>query len=574
MTLSLDKFRMPRMDARSPWIYALGVTLGAFLIFAVFLNLLNNGVPVWWSDSYEYAQVARNFAEGRGLVTSSPHVLEAWILQGHPLPLPYFFHDPGQALVLGLYIKVLGASDATVGWMSGSFYILIPAVVYFFARRVFGAQVAVLAALLAVANNQLVSFGLTGLSEIPYAFFLTCCLYSLYRQRKRWHVLVSGLLFGWLAVMRSNSLPFLPWVALFIALDPPEQLAVGVIDRIRQLAHSPRAQFVRVALFVLGFLLVFTPNAIRNYSLIRNPLYNAASVYSLVFYTSAIDGKSSNVYSLPGLDVQPLKYLATNPDQLVNKMEYQLSRTLQQLYEGGIDSNFNGIDAILIALLLIGAVLPRRDQNARQTALRRLVYLCIATGLVVGSMTFLRWRHMYGFVPVVLILDAELILAGLRALQARVNRQSARPVPIVLTGAVLAVLLLGALGLWAATRATLIGDPENQDYRGVARWLAQNTPDDALILAEQGDASFGIENALAWYARRELVEYHDFTATTIPAKRGSAPLYLLFVSTNTKTRNAILSTPALRGYVEIARLNRNSLPNAILYSSPTALREP
>src|SRR6266481_3267956 len=113
MTLSLDKFRTPRKLLRSPWLYALGVTVSAFFIFVTFL-LLNQAAPVWWSDSYEYAQAARNLAEGRGLVTSAPHVLEAWILQAHALPLPYFFHDLGQVLVLGIFFKILGAVDAAV----------------------------------------------------------------------------------------------------------------------------------------------------------------------------------------------------------------------------------------------------------------------------------------------------------------------------------------------------------------------------------------------------------------------------------------------------------------------------
>lgn len=332
---------------------------------------------------------------------------------------------------------------------------------------------------------------------------------------------------------------------------------------------------MNVLLVALGFTVVFAPNVARTYSLIRNPLYNAASIYSLVFYTNAIPGKSSSFLSLPGLDVDPVSYLATHPDQLVSKINYQLSRTLNQLWEGGIDNNMTWIDAALIVLLLVGVVVPRRNENARQRYLRWLIYICLVSALLVGSLTNLRWRHVYGFIPTILILDADLLLLLLRAAQTRLQGTSLRRagfLPIALT------LVLGALAglsLDAAERATVIGDAENRDYRGVARWLERNTPTDAIVLAEQGDESFGMQNSLAWYTGREFIEYSDFTTGTIPAKSGTQPLYLLLISTKAVNRRAILSAPAFDGYVEVARLDRDTLPEAVLFTRGTvSLRLP
>lgn len=557
-----------RFSWHAPWVHAVGFAVGALLVFVYFYVVLNQSLPTWWTDSYEYAQVGRNLAEGRGLVTFSPHVVEAWLLRAQNLPLPYLLHDPGQALLLGFFFKLFGVNDATVGWATGVWYIMIPPLTYLFARRLFNPAVAAVAGILAIVNNQLIAFGMTGLSEVPYAFFFTCFLYSLYRQTRWWEILISGILFGWLAILRSNALPLFVLCGVFVLLDPPEQVGWQLRKELHELIRSVRAPLLRLALFAVGFALVLLPNAARNESLIKNPLYNAASIYSLIFYTSAFEGKTADFLSMPGVEIDPVSYLAAHPDQLVSKMSYQLSRTLEQLWEGGIDNRFTGIDALLIVLLLIGAVVPRRNENARQRYFRWLIYLAIAGALVIGSMTNLRWRHLYGFIPAILILDAEVLYLGLRAAQTRLNRLTGRQMPFLPIALSIVLVSLSILGLNAAAHASAIGDADNKTYRKVAQWFEKQAPENAIVLAENGVASFGIVSALAWYTGREFVEYSDYTAQTIPAKRGDKPLYLLAISTDATGRDAMLATGVFSDYVEIARLKRANLADAVLFAPP------
>lgn len=566
MASQIDSKTGLRAWARTRWAHALGFGVGAFFVYVVYFVVLNGSIPSWWTDAYEYAQVGRNFAQGLGLVTSAPHVLEVWLLRAQPLPLPYLLHDSGQPLLLALFFKLFGASDAVVGWATGTFYILIPPLTYLFARRAFNPAVAVVAAILALCNNQLIAFGMTGLSEVPYAFFVTCCLYSLYRHRAWWDLVLTGALFGWLAILRSNALPFLILSGLFVLLDPPETVTWRLRDRLKQLIHAPQKPLLNVLLLALGFTVVFAPNAARTYRLIGNPLYNANSIYALVFHTGAMPGKVMSIFSLPGLDVDPPAYLAAHPDELVSKINYQLSGTLNQLWEGGIDNQMTWVDAALIVLLLLGAVVPRRNENARQRYLRWLVYLCLVGALAAGALTQLRWRHLYGFLPTILILDADLLVFLLGAAQTRLDTMTTRSVRLLPVAFAIVLVVLAGLGLAAAQRATVFGDAENRDYRGVARWLERNTPPDALVLAEQGEESFGMQNSLAWYTGREFIEYSEFTAQTIPSKRGAQPMYLLLISTDTKNRRAILAAPEFSGYAQVARFDREDYPEAVLYA--------
>jgi hypothetical protein len=119
-----------------------------------------------------------------------------------------------------------------------------------------------------------------------------------------------------------------------------------------------------------------------------------------------------------------------------------------------------------------------------------------------------------------------------------------------------------------ATRAIPFGDRLNLDYRVMANWVDENTRDDALILTAQGDESFAIQSALAWYTRRDFVEYSAYTADTMPARREGAPIFLLLISVDDSTRRTILAERPYDGYIEIARFEQEDMPPAVLLTKP------
>src|SRR5262249_14506875 len=107
-------------------LVALGLGLAAF----VFLFLgVRRGWPAPSSDSYEYAQVARNVAEGCGIATEAVVVREMAGLGTTDLPAPYLMHDPGTPLVLASLFRILGASNAALAWAGGLCFMVTIAVV-------------------------------------------------------------------------------------------------------------------------------------------------------------------------------------------------------------------------------------------------------------------------------------------------------------------------------------------------------------------------------------------------------------------------------------------------------------
>jgi hypothetical protein len=490
-------------------------------------------------------------------------VLDTWLLQKFPLPMPYVHHDIGLPLLMGGVIALLQDNNAAVAWTGGIFFALVVPLTFWFGRKMYNNAVGILAALFALCNVQLVSYSTTGLSEVPYAFFMTLFWFALYRAKTRWDIFFAGALFGWLWVLRSNTLSALPWVLLFIALAP-ELGGTFAWSRAlwKNLWDLRRKIFSEIVLFLVGLLLVLSPTLVRNYQTLGNPFYTVSSMYALVFYTDVFEGKNTALFSNIGVDVNPAQYLITHPDQLWSKMNYQLPQTFGDLWNGGILEP-TIVDAIEIVLFLLSAVVPRRNEEPRTRLFRWLIYLCIASALLLGSVTHVRWRHLYGFLPLALIWIAELVLK-LSHTQFAPLKFFAQPKFLI----PFAALVLAIPSGFAIARTFHNGQALDRQYRQMGRWLRQNTSDDALVLIERGEASFGMQNAMAWYGRREIAEFADFTAAYFERVRGARPLYVMFVMTKPQTHENALVRAGLNGYKKIGERPSPIGLDAVLYAPP------
>lgn len=514
---------------------ALGFTVAALGVFLLYFLGMNQGIPTWWSDSYEYAVTARNLVQGRGLVNTIPNVLDVWVLNKFPPPLPYVHHDSGLPLLMGLVMFGLGAESESVAWTGGIFYILTVPLTFYFGWKLYNKYVGLLAALLALINVQLIAYSTSGLSEVPYAFFMTLFFFALYRQRTRLDLVLTGVLFGWLWILRSNTLSTLPWVLVFVLVAPAanQTAFVPVREWLRSLWLARGGVLSRLAFFLLGALALLTPQMLRNLQTVGSPFYTVASMYSLVFYTNAFEGKNSEFLSNEGLDLNPVQYLISNPDQLWSKINYQVPQQLEYLWNGGLQEP-TYVDAILIVLFLAGAVLPRPAETPRRRLFRVMLYLCIATAILVGAMTNLRWRHLYGFMPVALIFIAEFIL---QLTNLKTTRLAFLRNPFIIIAVVLMTLVVPSFLAIQATART--GHTLDRHYRQIARWLRQQTPDNTLVLMDRGESAFGSQYALAWYSRLDIAEFSPYTANYF-RQYVSQPYVLFIMSKPQDQENALI----------------------------------
>ncbi|MCC7161294.1 MAG: hypothetical protein IT331_02280 [Anaerolineae bacterium] len=551
------------------FVIAFGFAFAALCIFALNFFVLNGGMPAWWPDTYEYAVAAKNVSEGRGLVTTASYVLDTFLLRDFGVPQPYVHHDTGLPLWMGFVMYFFGSDAEGVGWTGGISYILTVPLTFLLGMRLYNKAIGVLAALLALINIQLITYSVTGLSEMPYAFFMTLFLLTLYVARNRWMLLLAGALFGWLWVFRSNTIAALPWVLLFVALAPLAARSLfGRHVRLFQIIYLARRDiFLRLTPFLLGMLLVVTPNFVRAYQTLGNPLYNINSMYALVFNTDAFAGKTKEFLSDVAPDWTAPEYILTHPDQLWNKVTYQVPQQLGFLWNGGLSETPTVVDAIQIILLLLGAFIPRRGETQQQRLFRWMIYATILSGFALGAVTTLRWRHFYGYLPVLLVLVAEFVL---RANSLKWKRVSARLGFMNKPAFVIAIvtLVFGLFTLRTVLQTTENGQMLDRQYRQMGRWLRENVPPDAIVLIWRAGASYGRQNALAWYSDRETAELAEYTADYFARQRGEREMYVMFVNLDPVYYPAALAETGLEHFTEVSERPLANGWGAFLYAAP------
>jgi hypothetical protein len=153
--------------------------------------------------------------------------------------------------------------------------------------------------------------------------------------------------------------------------------------------------------------------------------------------------KAKDIWNTPGLNVDPVAYLASHPAELLEKMRSQITAAVSLLLAGGTVKA--SADAVLVGLFVLAVLVPRRESR-QQAVIRWLVCVCLITALLVGAAAFLRWRHLYLFLPVGLVYVAEAVDRVLAA-----GTDQASPALRRLRGAALAILACAAWLLPAFT---------------------------------------------------------------------------------------------------------------------------
>ena len=144
---------------------ALGLIFIGLAVFATkFTSLDVNGC--------DYAQVARNLANGRGYTTSAPTPLGMALAPRIDNP-PELTRPPAYITVLALAMKIGGANDKTVGVVSLVFLLATAVVLYFVAAHCFGRVVSLWATFLYFVSVPVLRSGISGYDTTFLTFLVT-----------------------------------------------------------------------------------------------------------------------------------------------------------------------------------------------------------------------------------------------------------------------------------------------------------------------------------------------------------------------------------------------------------------
>jgi 4-amino-4-deoxy-L-arabinose transferase-like glycosyltransferase len=261
--------REPRQTQERGWVDAVLYSKGL-----IFLLLLLVGI-VWYgyysvhatgilgSDDREYASIARNIADGKGVVRNLVCPIDLQFFK--KLPIPEFIHPPGYPVIIAGFFKLFGISDGAALLPSCLSYFILILLFFFFAKRHLEIRTAAIATLGLIFNREILGVSLVVLSEEVYALAFFVFFVVMVEAKSLREVLIGGFLLGASHLIRENIYPFLLPLMAYLYFYP----------------DIPR--WKKMLLFAVGVMIPIVPNLLRSFWVTGSPLFSYGKFTLMAF---------------------------------------------------------------------------------------------------------------------------------------------------------------------------------------------------------------------------------------------------------------------------------------------------
>ncbi len=325
------------------------------------------------SDDREYASIARNIVNGKGIVRNFIYPLDIRFFE--KMPVPEFMHPPGYPLILAGFFKLFGVSDFAALLPSYLCYFILLILLLYFAKRYLDIKTAFVAGVIFIFNREILDASLVALSEAVYsvAFFLFFA--SLVRAKSLRSVFVAGLLLGVSHLVRENIYPFLIPVLVYLYFYPD-------LPRLKKMAY-----------FIVGVLIPLIPVILRSLIQTGTPLFSYGK-FALMAYTAKYPWL--NIYR----DIQNpslFEFLMNDPGQFLSKYANNVVNALEQ---------FVSVSNSYVLVFFILGMFNRSASPEWQRIKVLFLFLMIVQIFFVSLFTFTP-RFFIPFLPVMIVFASE-----------------------------------------------------------------------------------------------------------------------------------------------------------------------
>jgi 4-amino-4-deoxy-L-arabinose transferase-like glycosyltransferase len=258
------------------------------------------------SDDREYASIARNIVNGRGIVRNFIYPVDINFFE--KLPVPEFMHPPGYPLILSGFFGLFGISEVSALLPSYLSYFILILLFFFFAKKYLGISTSVIATVMLIFNRELLDISLVALSEGVYALCFLLFFILFVRANSFRAIFVSGIVLGMTHLIRENIYPFVLPVLVYLYFYP----------------DLPR--WKKMFFFLIGVLIPILPNMIRSY-LDTGSFFFSYGKFALMAFTEKYPWL--NIYR----DIQNpslFEFLKDEPSQFLLKYVSNVVSTLEQ----------------------------------------------------------------------------------------------------------------------------------------------------------------------------------------------------------------------------------------------------
>ena len=215
------------------------------------------------SDDREYASIARNIVDGKGIVRNFIYPVDINFFK--KLPVPEFVHPPGYPLIIAGFFKLFGISDLSALLPSYLSYFILVILIFLFARRHLGVRTATVAAVILIFSKEILNMSMVALSEMVYALFFFLFFTLFVKASSLKAIFIAGILLGMSHLIRENIYPFVIPLFIYLYFYP----------------DFPR--WKKMFFFLIGIFMPIIPNMIRSFSLTGSPFFSYGKFALMAF---------------------------------------------------------------------------------------------------------------------------------------------------------------------------------------------------------------------------------------------------------------------------------------------------
>jgi 4-amino-4-deoxy-L-arabinose transferase-like glycosyltransferase len=245
----------------SPWFVVFVLLLAGIVWYGFYIT---HTKEIAGSDDREYVSIARNIANGKGIVKNFVFPVEINFFG--KLPIPEFFHSPGYPLILAGFFKLFGISDFVALLPSYLSYFILTTVFFFFVKGYLEIKTATVGTLILILNKDILDMSLVPLSEALYTLIFFLFFILMVKARTSKDIFVASLILGASHLVRENIYPYS--IAIFIYLYFYPDL--------------PRRK--KIVFFVAGILIPIIPKVVRTFLETGSPFFSYGK-FSLMAFT-------------------------------------------------------------------------------------------------------------------------------------------------------------------------------------------------------------------------------------------------------------------------------------------------
>jgi 4-amino-4-deoxy-L-arabinose transferase-like glycosyltransferase len=455
------------------WFIVLSVGV---LLFLLFMSKELDAITD--IDALDYAQLARNMAQGNGYVTQFVRPLslaKVPVLDHHP----EMTFMPLHPLVMAGFMRIVGANKSAadlkvaVGLSSAIPFLLTLILIYLLGLRLFDRRVAVIGTLFMAVSLWVLRCSISGLEAPLLGLLFTALIWVLYlgidSKRRTWWMLLGGGLVGLLALTKEVwGLALLP-VLWYVSFGIPR------LER--------RARWVALVAVFGGFVVAILPWCIRQGLVTGNPFFTWRW-YEMVMETQTNPANTLYRSYRAGLQ-SPLQLAVLHPKELYQKVL------------AGIATLYNGLPTAIgpyvAAFFFVAILFPMGDRRFER--LRYLLYSSYLLVFVALVLILPSPRLLYPVVPLASLIAAACFMRVLTPAVKRVNPRLERRATL---GAITALVLIQATPL-------------------LTELLHPMPPDELQILRQQQDLAKAVAEdttgplvadqpwLMAWYGERTAI---------------------------------------------------------------------